>query len=137
MTPSLSNNKGLAERNSGVPMNPPLFRKKKLYNIHILYNNQMLITRQSRIPQRNLVITPLPHVAILSISVKMDVAHDEGIVCDLNLIDRVGYVTFICFGDVRLACLSLPLPLHTLVCLSITNLGLISFKFCRNLSVGS
>ena len=85
MTPSLSNNKGLAERNSGVPMNPPLFRKKKLYNIHILYNNQMLITRQSRIPQRNLVITPLPHVAILSISVKKDVAHDEDIVCDLNL----------------------------------------------------
>lgn len=80
MTPSLSNNKGLAERNSGVPMNPPLFRKKKLYNIHILYNNQMLITRQSRIPQRNLVITPLPHVAILSISVKKDVAHS-----DLNL----------------------------------------------------
>lgn len=83
----------------------------------------MILTRQSRIPQRNLVITPLPHVAILSISVKMDVAHDEGIVCDLNLIDHVGYVTFICFGDVRLACLSLPLPLHTLVCLSITNLG--------------
>ena len=45
----------------------------------------MILTRQSRIPQRNLVITPLPHVAILSISVKMDVAHDEGIVCDLNL----------------------------------------------------
>ena len=45
----------------------------------------MLITRQSRIPQRNLVITPLPHVAILSISVKKDVAHDEDIVCDLNL----------------------------------------------------
>lgn len=85
MTPSLSNNKGLAERNSGVPMNSPLFRKKNLYNIHILYNNQMLITRQSRIPQRNLVITPLPHVAILSISVKKDVAHDEDIVCDLNL----------------------------------------------------
>ena len=41
------------------------------------------MTRQSRIPQRNLVITP--HVAILSISVKKDVAHDEGIVCDLNL----------------------------------------------------
>lgn len=89
MTPSLSNNKGLAERNSGVPMNSPLFRKKNLYNIHILYNNlcssQMLITRQSRIPQRNLVITPLPHVVILSISVEKDVAHDEGIVCDLNL----------------------------------------------------
>lgn len=89
MTPSLSNNKGLAERNSGVPMNSPLFRKKNLYNIHILYNNlcssQLLITRQSRIPQRNLVITPLPHVAILSISVKKDVAHDEDIVCDLNL----------------------------------------------------
>ena len=89
MTPSLSNNKGLAERNSGVPMNSPLFRKKNLYNIHILYNNlcssQMLITRQSRIPQRNLVVTPLPYVAILSISVEKDVAHDEGIVCDLNL----------------------------------------------------
>ena len=46
----------------------------------------MPITRQSRIPQRNLVITPLPHVAILSISVKKDVAHDEDIVCDLKLI---------------------------------------------------
>ena len=74
MTPSLSNNKGLAERNSGVPMNPPLFRKKNLYNIHILYNNlcssQMLITRQSRIPQRNLLITPLPHVAIYPYQLK-------------------------------------------------------------------